>query len=74
MENNPNFTHEALTKHSSHRITVVVYGLKSVLECMTCGEELYEAISTDVERTLPIPFPATPKSCDYEEGCENCGS
>jgi len=74
MENNPNFTYEALTRHSSHRITVVVYGLKSVLECMTCGQELYEAVSDKVESTIPIPFAVVPKACDNEEGCENCGS
>jgi len=74
MEQNPKFTFEALTRHSSHRITVVVYGLKAVLECMTCGEELYEAVTTEVERTMPIPFPAASKSCDAQEGCENCGS
>jgi len=74
MVQNPNFTHEALTRHSSHRITVTVYGLKSVLECMTCGVELFEATATEAERTMPIPFPDKPKECDAEEGCENCGS
>jgi len=74
MAKNPNFTHEALTKHSSHRITVTTYGLKAVLECHTCGEELYEVTSKDLEKTLPIEFPTTPKSCDNGGDCENCGS
>lgn len=72
--NNPNFTHDALGKHVSHRLTVVQYGLKNVLECTTCGDELYEITSDKLQNTLPITFPEPSGSCNMDEGCTSCGS
>lgn len=74
METNPKFTHEELIKHSNHRITVTTYGLKVVLECMTCADELYEVVGEVVRNIPPESVAVQAKSCDGTGDCENCGS
>lgn len=69
-----NIKGEDACNHINHKLTIVPYGNRLVIECNTCFEEVAAIKSTNpVQEQLPL-FQAQSGLCNMDEGCTSCGS